>query len=98
MEAKLKKLTQEDIDDISDFFASVVERKISSAVKSQKEILAMDVNIDVFYNDESEELDVEVDVDIETDELSNLTDERIDQVIEDSYLELDEYINENYRE
>ncbi|MBR5503491.1 MAG: DUF3194 domain-containing protein [Methanobrevibacter sp.] len=98
MEAKLKKLTQEDIDDISDFFASVVERKISSAVKSQKEILAMDVNIDVFYNDESEELDVEVDVDIETDELSDLTDEKIDQVIEESYLELDEYINENYRE
>lgn len=98
MESKLKKLTQEDLDDISDFFASVVEKKIFSSVKSQKEILAMDVNINIDYNDENEELDIDVDVDIDTDELSNLSDERINQVIEDSYTELDEYINGNYRE
>ena len=98
MDKKLKKLTQEDIDDISDFFAGVIDKKISSSVKSQKEILSMDVNIDVSYDDETEELDVDVDVDIEADELSNLSDEKINQIIEDSYLELDKYINDNYRE
>ncbi|WP_297980110.1 DUF3194 domain-containing protein [uncultured Methanobrevibacter sp.] len=98
MESKLKKLNQEDIDMISDFFAETVERKIFASVKSSKEILTMDVNIDVSYNDETEELDVDVDVDIDADELSSLSDEIIDEVIEDSYLELDEYINENFRE
>ena len=98
MEAKLKKLSQDDLDDISDFFASLVEKKIFSSVKSQKEILAMDVNIKIDYNDENGELDIDVDVDIDTDELSKLSDERINQIIDDSYLELDEYINENYRE
>ena len=98
MESKLKKLSQDDLDDISDFFAGVVEKKIFSAVKSQKEILTMDVNIKIDYNDENEKLDIDVDVDIDTDELSNLSDERIDKAIDDAYLELDEYINENYRE
>lgn len=97
MESKLKKLSQDDLDDISDFFAGVVEKKIFSSVKSQKEILTMDVNIKIDYNDENEKLDIDVDVDIDTDELSNLSDERIDKAIDDAYLELDEYINENYR-
>ena len=98
MEAKLKKLSQDDLDNISDFFAGVVEKKIFAAVNSQKEILAMDVNIKIDYNDENKELDVDVDVDIDTDELSNLSDEIIDKAIDDSYIELDEYINENFRE
>ena len=98
MEPKLKKLSQDDLDDISDFFAGVVEKKIFSSVKSQKEILTMDVNINIDYNDENEQLDIDVDVDIDTDELSKLSDERINEVIDDAYLELDEYINEHYRE
>ena len=98
MVSKLKKLSQEDLDDISDFFAGIVEKKIFSSVSSQKEILAMDVNINIDYNDENGELDIQCDVDIDTDELSKLSDERINQVIDDSYVELDEYIDENYRE
>ena len=98
MVSKLKKLSQEDLDDISDFFAGVVEKKIFSSVSSQKEILAMDVNINIDYNDENRELDIQCDVDIDTDELSKLSDERINQVIDDSYIELDEYIDQNYRE
>ena len=58
----------------------------------------MDVNINIDYNDENGELDIQCDVDIDTDELSKLSDERINQVIDDSYIELDEYIDENYRE
>lgn len=98
MVSKLKKLSQDDLDNISDFFVAVVEKKILSSVKSQKEILAMDVNINIDYNDESEQLDIDVDVDIDTDELSNLSDERINQLIDEAYVELDDYIDENFRE
>ena len=98
MVSKLKKLSSEDLDNISDFFASVVEKKIFSQVKSQKEILAMDININIDYNDETEQLDIDADVHIDTDELSDLSDEIINEVIDESYLELDEYINENFRE
>ena len=98
MVSKLKKLSSEDLDNISDFFASVVEKKIFSQVKSQKEILAMDININIDYNDETKQLDIDADVDIDTDELSDLSDEIINEVIDESYLELDEYINENFRE
>ncbi len=97
-EAKLKKLTQEDLDIISDFFADVINDKINDAVKSPKEITNMDININVSYIDETEELMVDVDFDIETDALSKLTDEKVDEVIEDSYTELDEFINEHFRE
>lgn len=98
MVSKLKRLSQDDLDNISDFFAGIIEKKISSSVNSQKEILAMDVNINLDYNDKNEQLDIDVDVDIDTDELSKLSDEKIDQVIDESYLELDEYIDENFRE
>ena len=98
MVSKLKRLSQDDLDNISDFFVAVVEKKILSSVKSQKEILAMDVNINIDYNDESEQLDIDVDVDIDTDELSNLSDERINQLIDEAYVELDDYIDENFRE
>ncbi|MBQ2962215.1 DUF3194 domain-containing protein [Methanobrevibacter sp.] len=97
MEAKLKKLSDDDLEDISNFLSNIVEKKISSSVKSQKEILAMDINIKMTYPDENGGLDVDIDVDIDTDELSNLSNERINEVIDESYLELDEYINENYR-
>ena len=98
MISKLKKLLEDDLDVISYFFADIIEKKISASVKSQKEILAMDVNIKIDYNDKNEQLSVDVDVDIDTDELSKLSDERINEVIDDTYLELDEYINEHYRE
>jgi phosphoserine phosphatase len=72
-------------------------KKISSSVKSQKEILDMDVSIEITYPDENGELDVDASIRIDTDELSDLSNERIDEVIDESYLELDEYINEHYR-
>ena len=81
MVSKLKKLSQDDLDDISDFFASLVENKILSQVKSQKEILAMDLNIHIDYNDENEKLDIDVDVDIDTDELSNFSFKIIKQIM-----------------
>ena len=97
MVSELKKLSEDDLEDISDFLAETIEKKISASVKSQKEILDMDVIINIVYPDENGELDVDASIEIDTDELSNLSNERIDEVIEESYLELDEYINENYR-
>ena len=57
----------------------------------------MDVSIEIDYPNEKGELDVAASIEIDTDELSDLSSERIDEVIDESYLELDEYINEHYR-
>ncbi len=97
MVSKLKKLSEDDLEDISNFLSEIIVKKIQSSVKSQKEILDMDVSIEIVYPDENGELDVDAFVEIDIDELSNLSNERIDEVIEESYLELDEYINEHYR-
>ena len=77
MVSKLKELSEDDLEDISNFLSETIEKKIQASVKSQKEILES--------------------IEIDTDELSDLSNERIDEVIDESYLELDEYINENYR-
>ena len=97
MVSKLKELSEDDLEDISNFLSETIVKKISSSVKSQKEILDMDVSIEITYPDENGELDVAASIEIDADELSDLSNERIDEVIEESYLELDEYINENYR-
>ena len=97
MVSKLKELSEDDLEDISIFLSETIVKKISSSVKSQKEILDMDVSIEITYPDENGELDVDASIEIDTDELSDLSSERIDEVIEESYLELDEYINEHYR-
>ena len=97
MVSKLKELSEDDLEDISNFLSETIVKKISSSVKSQKEILDMDVSIEITYPDENGELDVDASIEIDTDELSDLSNERIDEVIDESYLELDEYINEHYR-
>ena len=97
MVSKLKELSEDDLEDISNFLSEIIVRKIQSSVKSQKEILDMDVSIEISYPDENGELDVDASIEIDTDELSDLSNERIDEVIDESYLELDEYINEHYR-
>ena len=97
MVAKLKELSEDDLEDISNFLSETIEKKIQASVKSQKEILDMDVSIEISYPDENGELDVDASIEIDTDELSDLSNERIDEVIDESYLELDEYINEHYR-
>lgn len=97
MVSKLKELSEDDLEDISNFLSETIVKKISSSVKSQKEILDMDVSIEIDYPNENGELDVDASVEIDIDELSNLSDEIIDEVIDESYLELDEYINDHYR-
>lgn len=97
MVSKLKELSEDDLEDISNFLSETIVKKISSSVRSQKEILDMDVSIEIDYPNENGELDVDASVEIGMDELSDLSDEIIDEVIDGSYLELDEYINEHYR-
>lgn len=97
MVSKLKELSEDDLEDISNFLSETIVKKISSSVRSQKEILDMDVSIEIDYPNENGELDVGASVEIDMDELSDLSDEIIDEVIDGSYLELDEYINEHYR-
>lgn len=97
MVSKLKELSEDDLEDISNFLSETIVKKISSSVRSQKEILDMDVRIEIDYPNENGELDVDASVEIDMDELSDLSDEIIDEVIDGSYLELDEYINEYYR-
>ena len=97
MVSKLKELSEDDLEEISNFLSETIVKKISSSVKSQKEILDMDVSIEITYPDENGELDVAASIEIDADELSDLSNERIDEVIDESYIELDEYINENYR-
>ena len=97
MVSKLKELSEDDLEDISNFLSETIVKKISSSVKSQKEILDMDVSIEITYPDENGELDVAASIEIDADELSDLSNERIDEVIDESYIELDEYINEHYR-
>ena len=92
MVSKLKELSEDDLEDISNFLSETIEKKIQASVKSQKEILDMDVSIEISYPDENGELDVDASIEIDTDELSDLSNERIDEVIDESYLELDEYI------
>ena len=97
MLSKLKELSEDDLEDISNSLSETIVKKISSSVKSPKKILDMDVSIEITYPDENGELDVDASIEIDTDELSDLSNERIDEVIDESYIELDEYINENYR-
>ena len=97
MVSKLKELSEDDLEDISNFLSETIEKKIQASVKSQKEILDMDVSIEITYPDENGELDVAASIEIDADELSDLSNERIDEVIDESYIELDEYINEHYR-
>lgn len=92
---KLKKLTQEDLDTISEYFSDIANNIILSKIPS-KEILDLDLQIDVSYD--NQQLDVDIDVDISLDELSKIEDEDIELAIEKAYSKLNEFIDKNYRE
>ena len=92
---KLKKLSQEDLDIISEYFSDIANEIILAKIP-QKEILDLDLHIDAIYDDE--ELDFNIDVDIALDELSNIKNGDIELAIEEAYSKLDVFIDENYRE
>ena len=89
----LKELNQEDLDDISDFLSDNINEYILSNVPS-KEILDMDIKIEVSYN---EKLDVDLAVDLEFDELSKADANIANTAIENSLSKLNSYLDENFR-
>ncbi|OWT32961.1 hypothetical protein BGI41_04830 [Methanobrevibacter sp. 87.7] len=93
--SKLKKLSQKDLEAITEYLSSTVENKLSKYVSS-KEVIDQCVLTDISY--ENEELNVDLDIDVSVDALSNLSQEDVQEVLDDSYKVLDQYIDENFRE
>ncbi|WP_288268572.1 DUF3194 domain-containing protein [uncultured Methanobrevibacter sp.] len=90
---KLKELTQDDLDAITYFLTNTAENKLSQHVSS-KEVIDQSILTDISY--ENEELNVDLKIDV--DALSNLSQEDIQNVVDESYEKLDVFIDENYRE
>ncbi|AMD17271.1 hypothetical protein TL18_04070 [Methanobrevibacter sp. YE315] len=93
--SKLKTLTQDDLETISDDFGEILEREVSKTI-SMKELEDLDLDIVLSY--ENEQLDVDVDVGVLFDELSEITQDQVTNAIDEAYLKFDSYIDENYRE
>ncbi|MBE6508324.1 MAG: DUF3194 domain-containing protein [Methanobrevibacter sp.] len=93
--SKLKVLTPEDLETISDDFGEILEREVSKSM-SMKELEDLDLDIVLSY--ENEQLDVDVDVGVMFDELSEITQDQVTQAIDEAYIKFDAYIDENFRE
>ncbi|KZX12674.1 DUF3194 domain-containing protein [Methanobrevibacter filiformis] len=90
---KLKSLNQEELDEISDFLSSTAIDYILSKVSS-KELLDIDVNIEISYKTE---LDVDMSIALDFDEFSSCNNELINQTIDISLSALDSFLD-SYRE
>ncbi|WP_295722022.1 DUF3194 domain-containing protein [uncultured Methanobrevibacter sp.] len=93
--SKLKELSQDDLDNITNFLSNIVERKLSNYVTS-KEVINQNIITDISY--ENGQLDVDLDIDIDVDALSNLSQDDVQRIIDEVYEELDVCIDENYRQ
>ncbi|WP_461461458.1 DUF3194 domain-containing protein [Methanobrevibacter sp.] len=93
--SKLKELSQDDLDNITNFLSDIVESKLSNYVTS-KEVINQNIITDISY--ENGQLDVDLDIDIDVDALSNLSQDDVQRIIDEAYEELDVCIDENYRQ
>ena len=93
--SKLKELSQDDLDNITNFLSDIVESKLSNYVTS-KEVINQNIIADISY--ENGQLDVDLDIDIDVDALSNLSQDDVQRIIDEAYEELDVCIDENYRQ
>lgn len=90
----MRRLTDEELDKVSEVAVEAAENYILSRV-SKKEILDLDINADVTYEDV---LNVDITVDIDLDELSAADENEIAESAVDAALkELDVFIDENFR-
>jgi len=88
----LRKLTDQELDEISQIAVEAAENFILSRV-SKKEILDLQINVELTSQ---EGLDVDMYVDLDLDELSAADENEISQKAVDVALEkIDEYIDEN---
>lgn len=90
----MRKLTDQELDKVSEIAVEAIENYILSRV-SKKEILDLDINADITYQDA---LDVDITVDIDLDELSAVDEkELVENAVEAALNELDVFIDENFR-
>ncbi len=90
----MRRLTDEELDKVSEVAVEAAENYILSRV-SKKEILDLDINADITYEDV---LNVDITVDIDLDELSAADENEIAESAVDAALkELDVFIDENFR-
>ena len=89
----MKKLTDEELDQISDLAVETAENYIFSRV-SPKEILDMDINVEVGYEDG---LDVDIQVELDVDQLSKADEnEIVEEATDSALIEIDKLIEENF--
>ncbi|MGC9517785.1 MAG: DUF3194 domain-containing protein [Methanomicrobiales archaeon] len=91
---KLKELSKEDLAKISDFAVLTAENFIFSRV-SKKEIVDIDINTHLSYEDE---LDVDIQINLILDELCPADEGIADAAIEHTLKELDKFLDDNYRD
>ena len=90
---KLKELSHEDLENISNFLSDTINEYILANISS-KEIVDMDIQIEVSYD---EKLDVDIDVNLEFHELSKADANISNIAIEKSLLKLNSYLDDNFR-
>ena len=93
--SKLKKLSSQDLNTISEDFGEILENEVSKII-STKEL--EDLDLDIYLNYENDQLDVDVDLGLSFDELSEINQDMLNEAIDEAYLKFDSYIDENFRE
>jgi len=91
--SKLKRLSSEDLDTISEFTSSAVENFIFKKI-SKKEVRDFNVDVEMDYEDE---LNVDVEVHIVFDELSDASNEIAQEAVDHALEELGKFLDDNYR-
>lgn len=93
--SKLKKLNDEDLITISDTFGDFLEEEISKIV-STKEL--EDIDLGIVANYLNDQLDVSCNVELLFDELTDVSNDSLENAIDEAYLKLDNFIENNYKE
>ena len=89
----MRKLTDQELDEVSELAVETVEKFILSRV-SKKEILDLHINVEISYENR---LDVDILVDLDLDELSTIKeDELVENAVDAALKTLDKFITENF--
>lgn len=91
----LKKLSSEDLDNISNFLSVEINKELGK-IFDPKEIIDEEVNIEVRYG--NDELDIDSNVNVETDGLRDIDNDIIKEAVDRAYAKLDNYIESNFKE
>jgi len=87
----LKKLSDQELDEISELASKSVENFIYSKV-SKKEVINLDIKVELDYHDG---LDVDIQVDIQFDPLSKPYENIAEDAAAYAITEVDEYLDDN---